>query len=245
MSSTYGLKNTSVTMFGYKIVIPDNSLAKIMYYLNCVAVVIDFHDSVLVDYQIKGDLSGEQLLRVYDLAKLLNPSIFLQYKIFILDQGLLLNEDNQFYEINDEKLGFQAFREIMIEGKLIKVLKLMACNPSWLGNFYYRPIQEIETLIRNYKKLTTKERKKDVEPSTPIVRKDFKNVPIDMNCYYCKQAITTETETKLNLLACVCGVIFNLSYCIFQMCRGKAIWCCDFKHRCPKCGRVVGEYNAC
>ena len=59
MSSTYGLKNTSVTMFGYKIVIPDNSLAKIMYYLNCVAVVIDFHDSVLVDYQIKGDLSGE------------------------------------------------------------------------------------------------------------------------------------------------------------------------------------------
>ena len=235
MSETYGLKNTSVTMFGYKIVIPDNSLAKIMYYLNCVAVVIDFHDSVLVDYQIKGDLSGEQLLRVYDLAKLLNPSIFLQNKIFILDQGLLLNEDNQFYEINDEKLGFQAFREIMIEGKLIKVLKLMD----------YRPIQEIETLIRNYKKLTTKERKKDVEPSTPIDSKDFKSIPIDMKCYYCEQEITTVVELKLNILACVCSVICNLYYCLFQICRGKEMLCCDFKHRCPKCGRVLGEYKSC
>ena len=70
MSETeiYGLKNTGVKMFGYKIVIPDNALAKIMYYLNCVAVVIDYQDSVLTDYKNYGELSEEQLLIVYELA---------------------------------------------------------------------------------------------------------------------------------------------------------------------------------
>ncbi len=119
----------------------------------------------------------------------------------------------------------------------------MACNSNWLTTFYYRPIQEIESLIRNYKKLTIKE--SDVEPSTPIVKKDFKTIPVNTYCYYCKNEISTVTELKFNILTCVCFIICNFYYCIFQACRNKEILCFDCIHRCPKCGRVLGEYKSC
>ena len=86
MSATFGMKNTTVRMFGEKVIVPDNAIAKLMYYLNCIWVVIDYQDSVLTDFQNYDELSGEQLLAVYQLAKLLNPSIFIQYKIFIVDK---------------------------------------------------------------------------------------------------------------------------------------------------------------
>jgi hypothetical protein len=243
MSATFGMKNTTVRMFGEKVIVPDNAIAKLMYYLNCIGVVIDYQDSVLTDFQNYDELSGEQLLAVYQLAKLLNPSIFIQYKIFMLDQSLLINADNQFYEITNEFVGLHATREIMIGGKSVKVLKLMACNSRWLNNYYYRPIQEIDTFIRNYQRRTTITRSE--YHSTPTVIPDFGCAPVNMTCNYCGEAITTITESTFNIFACFCCMLFNLLYCCVQICSNKNPCCCNINHRCPKCGRVVGEYNSC
>ena len=61
--------------------------------------------------------------------------MFLSAGIFILAQSLLLNLDNQFYEIKDETLDVHVNQEIIIEGRSIKVLKLMACNSRWLSSY--------------------------------------------------------------------------------------------------------------
>ena len=155
MSATLGMKNTTVRMFGNNASVPNNAIAKSMYYLNCVAAVIQYEDSALTDFQNYHELSGEELVIVYNLAKLLNPSLFLQYGIFILNPNLVFDAYNQFYEITDETIGVHVNQEISIGGRLVKVLKLMACNRNWLSSFYFQPIAEIESFIRRYKNRTT------------------------------------------------------------------------------------------
>ena len=149
MSATLGMKNTTVKMFGGKANVPNNTMAKLMYYLHCVVTVIQYENSVLTDYQNYDELSGKELLAVYDVAKLLNPSLFINAGIFILEQKLLVDTDNQFYEITDETVGVHVNQEIMIGGSSVKVLKTMVCNMLWLNRNYYRPIQEKDSLIRD------------------------------------------------------------------------------------------------
>ena len=155
MSATLGMKNTTVRMFGNNVSIPNNPIAKLMYYLSCVTTVIQYEHSALTDFQNYHELSGEELVIVYNLAKLLNPSLFLQYGIFILNPNLVFDAYNQFYEITDETIGVHVNQEISIGGRLVKVLKLMACNRNWLSSFYFQPIAEIESLIREYRNRTT------------------------------------------------------------------------------------------
>jgi hypothetical protein len=236
MSATLGMKNTTVKMFGGKANVPNNTMAKLMYYLHCVVTVIQYENSVLTDYQNYDELSGKELLAVYDVAKLLNPSLFINAGIFILDQRLLVDTDNQFYEITDETVGVHVNQEIMIGGRSVKVLKIMACNMLWLNRNYYRPIQEIDSLIRDY---LAKEQK------TPITSPDYGSVPITMTCPYCEKYIKTKTEDKFQILACVCCLIFSIFYCCFQICREKNLCCCNTSHRCPNCGKYLGSYDAC
>ena len=236
MSATLGMKNTTVKMFGGKANVPNNTMAKLMYYLHCVVTVIQYENSVLTDYQNYDELSGKELLAVYDVAKLLNPSLFINAGIFILDQRLLVDTDNQFYEITDETVGVHVNQEIMIGGRSVKVLKIMACNMLWLHRNYYRPIQEIDSLIRDY---LAKEQK------TPITSPDYGSVPITMTCPYCEKYIKTKTEDKFQILACVCCLIFSIFYCCFQICRERNLCCCNTSHRCPNCGKYLGSYDAC
>ena len=236
MSATLGMKNTTVKMFGGKANVPNNTMAKLMYYLHCVVTVIQYENSVLTDYQNYDELSGKELLAVYDVAKLLNPSLFINAGIFILDQKLLVDTDNQFYEITDETVGVHVNQEIMIGGRSVKVLKIMACNMLWLNRNYYRPIQEIDSLIRDN---LAKEQK------TPITSPDYGSVPITMTCPYCEKYIKTKTEDKFQILACVCCLIFSIFYCCFQICRERNLCCCNTSHRCPNCGKYLGSYDAC
>lgn len=254
MSATLGMKNITVRAFGTSTIVPNNAIAKLMYYLACVAAVIDYEDRTLTDYQNYNELSGEQLLAVYHIAKLMNPSIFINAGVFIINQKLLLDKTNQFYEITDETISAHVNSEIIIGGKVVKVLKLMACNDTWLSNNYYKPINEIDRLVleiernRNYigQILTTQTSLSSIEEKPIIIASiEFKDDPVSMTCPFCLQAITTKTESKFNCVACFCCLIFTLLYCCIQICLGKNVCCCDIKHKCPKCGRILGYYKSC
>ena len=48
-------------------------------------------------------------------------------KIFILDSRLLISGfDNEFYQITDERIGIHVNEEVMIGGRVVRVLKVMA-----------------------------------------------------------------------------------------------------------------------
>ena len=258
MSATLARKNLQIRAFGSKANVPKNPIANLMYYLNCVATVIDYHDPLLTDYHNYDLLSGEELLAVYQLATLLNPQLFIQAGIFIVDQNLLLDFSNQFYEIADETIGIHVNSEIIIGGKTVKVLKVMACNENWLVDSYYKPMNQINTLIRekererereNYRRQIVNTQTSFQDISTvviPVIQSiSFKSEPVSLICQFCGKAVTTKTKTSFNIVACCCFLMFGLLYCCVQICGNKNILCCDITHICPNCGATLGHYNSC
>ena len=239
MSATLAMKNVKVRAFGTKVTVPNNAMASLMYYLDCVSTVIDYKDRSLTDFQNYDELTGEELVAVYALAKIFHPSIFINAGIFIIDQKLLFGNSNQFYEITDETIGFHANREIMIGGKVRKVLKLMACNDTWLSKNYFGPIKQIDDLVRRI------ENENRVKEKPVVITAEFQSSPVTITCPFCKNTVTTETESKLNFVACICCLMFNILYCCVQMCGDRNPCCLDISHRCPKCGKIVGHYNSC
>ena len=260
MSAILGMNQVNVSMFGEKTQVPNNVIAKLMYYLHCVTVVIDYErDNILTDYKNYNDLSNEQLEAVYNLALLLEPKLFISAGIFIVDSKLLPDDsDNQFYKITDERIGFHINQNLMIGGKVVKVLNVMACNDSWLTRFYYLPLQEIKIIILGLISCIQDNIRANTEasmysnsqtivnaPIVPIIVKDFKTEPICITCQYCRQIITTKTEPKLNCFACCCFFFFCPLYVCFKLCTDKNICCLDYSHSCPNCGRFLGKYEAC
>lgn len=258
MSSTLGMNRLNVTTFGELTEVPNNNYAKLMYYLHCVSTVIDYdNNSIINDYQHYYKYTNEQLQIIYELAKSLHPSIFINAKIFIVDPNLLPGDlTNQFYKITDERIGIHIDEELMLAGKVVKVKNVMACNDNWLENNYFNPIYEIsiksasnrfiypvvktESPIYPYRtNIITN------APVVPVIVKTFKTEPISFTCWFCKSYMTTVTKSKINGLACCCCTFFCLFYSCFQLSKNKSICCMDVIHSCPNCGRELGRYRAC
>ena len=90
MSATFGMNKFSVQRTGVQVEVPNNNLARIMYYLSCVFNTIQYNESnKLSDYQHYYYLNEDDKKAVYALAVLLNPKLFLDANIFILDDGTL------------------------------------------------------------------------------------------------------------------------------------------------------------
>ena len=89
-SATIGMNNVMVRPFGNLVTIPNHPIAKLMYYLDCISTLIKYDDNTFTDYQNYHLLSDEETVSVYILAKLLNPSLFIQANIILLDPSLLL-----------------------------------------------------------------------------------------------------------------------------------------------------------
>ena len=248
MSATLGMRNLQMKTFGHKVNVPNNPFAILMYYLNCVNVVIQYEENTLTDYNNYHLLNTDQLAIVYALAKLLNPQLLIKANIFINDPRLVIgNADNQFYKITDETIGVHVNQEIMIGGKYIKVLNVMACNDRWLSTCYYTPFREIDAILRNNDRVETEAPINDTKISNNyiVTNHSFGANSIATTCIYCRKPIMTKTETKFSFLACFCFLLTGMLYCCFQFCSGRNICCCNIYHRCPRCGRILGAYKSC
>ena len=146
MSVTLGCNSLKVEDDTVKVNVPDNDLAKLMYYLNCVSSVINYNQvtNKYTDYQNYNLLSQKEEKEVYALAILLNPKLLLDAKIFIILPGLLTRGfDNQFFKITDDRIGVHVNQEIVIGGRTVKVLKIMVCNQRWINRNYEQPLNKL------------------------------------------------------------------------------------------------------
>ena len=214
MSETYITKNIRIKDSDKFTKIPDNAIAKLMYYLHCVSSVIGIIDPVLTDYQNYDELTSEQLVEVYNKAKEYSPDKFLRHKIFIINQDLPNNSlENEFYEITDETIGHHADKEITIGGRDVKVNKIMSCNNNWLSVYYYSPITVVDKIVcdiksrenRNYQSqiVNTESSFYTTEKVHIMAPIEFGSKPVVMTCWNCQVPITTKTEKKWNCLSCI------------------------------------------
>ena len=250
MSATFGMNKLTFEDFGERTTVPNNNIAKLMYYLDCVLTVIEYDRIILTDYKNYFVLTAEERKLVIELAKLFNPKIFIDARIFIVNPDLLPDDlGNNFLKVTDETIGVHVNEQIMIGGKTVRVLKVMVCNSSWLFKNYYNPLKAIENEIVPGQSISPA-----VTETSSISTKEviivnqsikYRATPVDLICSYCKCPVKTVTKTKINCLACCCFLFFSIFYICIQALNDKNICCCDVIHKCPRCGRVLGEYTSC
>ena len=257
MSATLHQNKLKVEAYGTVVTVPDNSFAKLMYYLDCVLTVIEYNrNSKLTDYKNYNNLNNEEEKLVIELALTLNPKLFIDAGIFILNPNLLPDSsDNKFYKITDETIGIHVNEEIFIGGRAVKVLNIMACNNSWIQRNYINPLKRINEEIKNRKLLAQQRYNTEtgaiyvpiaVNQIVPTRNYNFGTSSIIINCQFCHQNVTTTTECGFSCASCcLCLCVGILFYACIQLCRGKSLLCENVTHKCPNCGRVVGEYNSC
>ena len=264
MSATLGINKLKVEAYGTKTNVPDNNIAKLMYYLDCVLTVIEYDRSnKLTDFLHYYNLNNKEKKAVIELAILFNPKLFIEAGIFVVNSDLLPDsQGNKFYKITDETIGVHVNQQVMIGGRAVKVLNIMACNSSWLNRNYFTPIERIRNEIinrtlpteQNYQTINSETRVISynrpivVNQNIPTIFKtyEFGTSPISLICQFCKCPITTNTECEFNCgSCCLCLLTGCLFFMCIQLCRGKSICCNDIIHKCPKCGAFLGKYTSC
>jgi len=143
MSVSLGYQSLNVKPIGQTVTVPDNSLARLMYYLDCVFTVIQYDQSSrLTDYQNYYLLSKEEEQTVLGLVALFNPKVMSDLSLFIVSRNLVpYGSSNEFYQITDDRIGVHVNSEVVIGGRVVKVLKIMACTEDWIYRNYINPAE--------------------------------------------------------------------------------------------------------
>ena len=123
----------------------DNDISKLMYYLNCVNMVIQvniYHK--FIDYLNFDNISKEDEEIILNLALKYKPKILIDNGVFILNQNLLQgSSSNEFYQLNDQRIETKVNPDIVVEGNQIFVSQVMACDYGWISTYYHEPIEKI------------------------------------------------------------------------------------------------------
>ena len=144
--------------------------------------------------------------------------------------------------------------EIFIGGRTLKVLKIMACKESWINFNYLNPLENIEnekkrissgtiTVYQNSDAYTYRVTNNQTYSSSET---KFGNFSENTYCYSCKKNVETETEYCCSLLWLLFMLYMLLCFLyMFSNIRGKNLCPCNVTHKCPYCGTVLGNYDAC
>ena len=81
-----------------------------------------------------------------------------------------------------------------------------------------------------------------VIPQVPV---KIRSSPAVMVCPHCHNTITTVVDTQFNCLNCCFCYCFFICWVIANLVNEKDFNCTDATHKCPQCGQVVFQYNAC
>jgi len=219
--------NVTVKDITTEVIVPGDPKAKLMYYLNCISVVLNTDKlNRYTNYSQYYIIPDSEIPDIVAFARIFNPEEMLKLGIFILEDDIDLG--NRFLKITDETMGIHANQEFVIGGIVVRVLKIMLCTKDWIQTYYYEPIVNIF-------------KPKIIYP----LPSEFGSSPVAVTCPYCLVPITTKTKSSFNFVACCCFLFFGFLFFICQAILRKNICCCDIIHKCPRCGRTLGSYKSC
>ena len=138
------IRDTSVSVS-----VPQNPKAKLMYYLNCVATVIQLDDpalSRLKNYQSYDSLSEGETDALLALVILLSPDELIG-KVFFPSEDCG-GHSNQFYELSAVSHMLAVADNIVIGGERKRVGKIMFFKRSWMEHNYLTPIRSFQDRLQ-------------------------------------------------------------------------------------------------
>ncbi len=150
-ASAFSLK---ISDYGSSTVVPDDDVARMMYYLHCVTVGVglDILQDDLVRYKHYYQLSPARIALVVKSALEFSPDEFIGKLIFRDDKGEVTgSSSNKFVSISAACNIISLQRDIIIAGKVQDVTKVMFFKSSWLEKYYIQPMTRIATVILDTK----------------------------------------------------------------------------------------------
>ncbi|XP_078343566.1 uncharacterized protein LOC144629211 [Oculina patagonica] len=130
---------------GTRVTIPGNPKAKLMYYLNAVAFVIDLNDpnlSRLRDFENYYSLSEAETDALLALVLLFSPDELLN-KVFFHSEDCG-GSTNQFFELSAVSSMLAVADSIVIGGERNRVAKIMFFKRLWMEDNYFTPIRSFQ-----------------------------------------------------------------------------------------------------
>lgn len=135
-----GIKDTSCSA-----TVPVTPTAKLMYYLNCVAYVIQLNNpnlSRLRDYKRYYLLNDAEIDSLLVLILLFSPDELIG-KVFFPSEDCG-GSTNQFFELSSVTHMLAVSSNVLIGGERKKVANIMFFKRSWLENNYISPLRSFE-----------------------------------------------------------------------------------------------------
>ena len=154
MEAGFGYNRLKIKDDTVKVFVPEDDIAKLMYYLDCVSTVLKYDGFYPYnDYKNYKYLTSEERKLVIELAILFNPKIMVDVGVFVETDNLDMN--NRFFELTDETMNIHANEVIVIGGITTRVLKIMLFKSNWVFQNFIWPLKRLtqkETESYNYKK---------------------------------------------------------------------------------------------
>lgn len=153
--ATWQQNNIGIREFGTTVTIPDNDVARCMYYLSCVCAVIENDESSIrryTDYRNYSRLSDDDIEIVYKLCLTLSPDEF-EDKVFFESDALCGSSGNNFYEINQVRNRLGVVGSIIIAGRTRQVTKIMTYKMSWMRTNYIGPMSRLADQLNPERRL--------------------------------------------------------------------------------------------
>ena len=127
--------------------IPEDNLAKLMYYLNCVNYLLEGSPfpSHLRDFANYYSASQDTQQEVVAYAYLFNPSELLG-KVFhpvSANHSELGGSGNAFIELTAASHQFVITGEFLVGGKRVQTAKIMLCTEAWLRDYWELPMKAL------------------------------------------------------------------------------------------------------
>lgn len=126
--------------------IPNNDIAKIMYYLHCVCKVLSYDQDEDIrhytDYANCTRLSIEEQQFLLYLCHTFSLDV-LDGKVFFHCDELCVQFTIEFYDISQVHHRLVAVDSIIIAGRAHRVTCIMAYKTSWMQMYYLEPMQRL------------------------------------------------------------------------------------------------------
>ncbi|XP_068688059.1 uncharacterized protein [Montipora foliosa] len=135
-----GIRETGTT-----VTVPENSKAKLMYYLDCVASVLQLDNpnlNRLKDYQRYYSLSEVEIDALLTLVLLLSPDELIG-KVFFHSEDCG-GSSNKFFELSAVTHMLAVADNVLIGGERKRVAKIMFFQRSWMESNYFSPMRSFE-----------------------------------------------------------------------------------------------------
>ncbi len=125
--------------------VPNNDVARLMYYSNCVCFAIDCNN----DNDIQRFTNYQNWARLlFALCYKLSPDVF-EGKVFFNCEEFCVQFPNEFYKISQVRHQLVAAESIIIAGRTRRVNKIMTYKMQWMEAYYLGPMRRIAAAINS------------------------------------------------------------------------------------------------